>query len=482
MTRVHLRPSRARIAGAALTGAVLFGSVAMAPVSQAQSSKSKAAKADIVDTAVANGSFGTLAAALNAAGLVETLKGKGPFTVFAPTDDAFKKLPAGVVDTLLKPENKAALTSVLTYHVVAGKVSAKAVVKLKSANTVNGAALPIVVSGGKVKVAGANVIKTDVGASNGVIHVIDTVMLPPGFQVPAAPAPTTTAAPAAAGTIVDVAVANGSFKTLAAALTAAGLVDTLKGAGPFTVLAPTDAAFAKLPAGTVENLLKPENKAQLTSILTYHVVAGRVPASEVVKLTSAKTVNGADIKIAVVDGKVKINDTTTVVTTDVAASNGIIHVIDTVLLPPAAAAPAAAPVANSIFSVAERDGRFKTLVTAVKAAGLEGTLSGPGNFTVFAPIDSAFAVLPPNVVTDLLKPENKAQLTKILTAHVSGQRVLASQLSSLPGHRVPTLQGTQWGLRITTDGVFIGPAKVLITDIVTGNGVIHVIDTVLLPA
>ena len=133
--------------------------------------------------------------------------------------------------------------------------------------------------------------------------------------------------------IVDTAVANGSFKTLAAALTAAGLVDTLKGPGPFTVFAPTDAAFAKLPKGTVETLLKPENREKLRRVLTYHVVSGRVAAAEVTKMTSAKAVSGDAVTIAVRDGGVLINNAK-VVTADVMASNGIIHVIDTVILPP----------------------------------------------------------------------------------------------------------------------------------------------------
>ena len=132
--------------------------------------------------------------------------------------------------------------------------------------------------------------------------------------------------------IVDTAVGAGQFKTLAAALGAAGLVDTLKGTGPFTVVAPTDAAFAKLPAGTVEMLLKPENKAKLTAILTYHVVAGKVMAADVVKVTSAKTVQGGSVAVKVMGGKVTI-DAANVVTTDIAASNGVIHVIDTVLMP-----------------------------------------------------------------------------------------------------------------------------------------------------
>ena len=133
---------------------------------------------DIVDTAVAAGSFKTLAAALGAAGLVDTLKGQGPFTVFAPTDDAFAKLPEGTVDSLLKPENKEKLVSILTYHVVPGKVMSSEVVNLKSATTVNGKDLKISLENGKVKVDDAHVTKTDIETSNGVIHIIDSVVLP----------------------------------------------------------------------------------------------------------------------------------------------------------------------------------------------------------------------------------------------------------------------------------------------------------------
>jgi uncharacterized surface protein with fasciclin (FAS1) repeats len=141
-------------------------------------------------------------------------------------------------------------------------------------------------------------------------------------------------AQAAEKNIVETAVAAGSFTTLAKALQAAGLVDTLAGKGPFTVFAPTDEAFAKLPAGTIEELLKPENKAKLQAILTYHVVPGKVMASQVVGLKSAKTVNGQSVAIAVMDGGVMI-DNAHVVKTDIATSNGVIHVIDTVLLPAA---------------------------------------------------------------------------------------------------------------------------------------------------
>lgn len=270
---------------------------------------------DIVDTAVDAGSFKTLAAALGAADLVDALKGDGPFTVFAPTDEAFEKLPAGTVETLLKPENKQQLVDILTYHVVSGNVPAAKVVNLSGAKTLNGQQVDIKISNGQVRVDNANVVQTDINCSNGVIHVIDSVILPASDDIP------TTAANA------------GSFKTLIAAVKAAGLAEALSGEGPFTVFAPTDDAFAKLPAGTVESLLKPENKSKLASILKYHVVAGRVYSSDALQAGKAKTLQGDSISIALRDGTAKVNSAN-LVATDLDASNGVIHVIDSVILPP----------------------------------------------------------------------------------------------------------------------------------------------------
>lgn len=272
---------------------------------------------DIVDTAIADGRFTTLVAAVQAAGLVEALKGEGHLTVFAPTDDAFALLPEGTVETLLKPENLEQLKSILLYHVVSGKVMATDVVDLSSAHTMAGKDVAVKVEMGNVYINQSKVIITDIETSNGVFHVIDTVLLPPAGLVD----------------IVDTAVADGRFTTLAAALQAAGLVDTLKGEGPFTVFAPTDEAFAKLPAGTVETLLKTENLEQLKNSLLYHVVSGKVMASDVLMLNSADTALGQMISIKVVDGKVYLIDTIQVIITDVLASNGVIHVIDSVLLP-----------------------------------------------------------------------------------------------------------------------------------------------------
>lgn len=279
---------------------------------------------DIVDTAVADGRFTTLVAAVQAAELVDTLKGEGPFTVFAPTDDAFAALPEGTLDSLLLPENKQTLTDILLYHVVPGKVIAADVTAMTSATTVLGKDVAIKVDMGNVYINKAKVIITDIETTNGIIHVIDAVLLPP----------TDEAAVEEKNTIVDIAVADGRFTTLVAAVTAADLVETLSGEGPFTVFAPTDDAFAALPAGTLESLLLPENKQQLTDILLYHVVSGKVMAADVVTLTSAPTVLGKDVTITIKDGKVFLNDTVQVIITDIEASNGVIHVIDAVLLPP----------------------------------------------------------------------------------------------------------------------------------------------------
>ena len=166
---------KSRVAGIASAVAVAAAIAGMA----FGGTLAQAGKQDLVDTAVANGQFKTLAAALNAAGLVNTLKGPGPFTVFAPTDDAFAKLPPGTLDDLLRLENKGKLTAILTYHVVPGAVTSRQVTTLKEAKTVNGSMLQVSTRDGKVMINNADVVKPDIETSNGVIHVIDAVLLPP---------------------------------------------------------------------------------------------------------------------------------------------------------------------------------------------------------------------------------------------------------------------------------------------------------------
>jgi len=288
----------------------------------------------IVDIAVEDGRFTSLVAAIQAAGLAETLSGDGPFTVFAPTDEAFAALGDTVTD-LLKPENKEQLSDILLYHVLPGKVMATDVAGLngQSAETaLAGKSIDIKVDGDKVILNdNVNVIITDIEAANGVIHVIDAVLLPPSDEAMSEDAV------GEKTDIVDTAVADGRFTTLVAAVQAAELVDTLKSEGPFTVFAPTDDAFAALPAGALDSLLLPENKQQLTDILLYHVVAGKVMAADVVGLDgqSAETaLAGKSISIKINGDKVILNDSVNVIITDVETSNGVIHVIDAVLLPP----------------------------------------------------------------------------------------------------------------------------------------------------
>jgi len=261
----------------------------------------------IVETAVEAGSFTTLVTAVQEAGLVDVLSGPGPFTVFAPTDEAFAEIPAETLNALLQDKEK--LTSVLTYHVVAGNLLGAQVVRKNSIITLQGGAMSVDISDG-IKVDDANIIETDIRASNGRIHVIDKVLMPKN--------------------IVETAVGAGIFTTLVTAVQEAGLVDVLSGPGPFTVFAPTDSAFAKVPASVLNDLLA--DKEQLTQVLTYHVVPGKLMAEDVVAMDKIKTLQGNEITVNYDCSGVMV-DNALVVNTDIVASNGVIHVIDGVILP-----------------------------------------------------------------------------------------------------------------------------------------------------
>ncbi len=296
------------------SGPVPAGSSCSIAAATVSSPPAAAFAKDIVDTAVGAGQFDTLVAALKAANLVDALRGDGPFTVFAPTDDAFAKLPKGTLESLLKPENAGQLKAILLYHVVPGRYVARDVMRSSTAKTLNGQRLAFEVNAGSVKVDGAKVVAANIECANGVIHVIDTVVLPQ------------------TATIVEVAQKAGTFNTLIAAAKAAGLVETLGGKGPFTILAPTDAAFAKLPIGTVESLLKPENRDQLAAVLKYHVISGRISARDAVTANMAETLQGQQVIFDLRDGQLFV-DGVRIIATDIDASNGVVHVVDSVLLP-----------------------------------------------------------------------------------------------------------------------------------------------------
>jgi uncharacterized surface protein with fasciclin (FAS1) repeats len=299
MTRLSLA-----VCGLGLAGAISLGA------------RSNPAPGDLVDVAVNAGRFTVLAQALGAADLVGALQGPGPFTVFAPTDAAFAKLPPGTLDFLLQPQNKQALTDILLYHVVPGKFLAVDVLASKSLDTLNGQRLDISLSQGQPFVDQAQIWFTDIGATNGVIHVIDEVLLPSTLDV------------------LETAASAGTFQTLLAAVDAADLTAALGGPGPFTVLAPTDAAFAKLPPGLIAELLLPGNKGRLITILTYHVIPDRVFADEALAAGTVATLQGKSVSFTSNMNGAFVNGAK-LEAVDIDASNGVVHVIDTVLLPPA---------------------------------------------------------------------------------------------------------------------------------------------------
>lgn len=270
------------------------------------------------------------------------------------------------------------------------------------------------------------------------------------------------------GTVLETAVAAGQFGTLVKAVEAAGLDDALAGEGPFTVFAPTDAAFAMLPGDVLASLLEPANRAELQAILTYHVVPGALRAADVVAVTGLQTLQGQRLDVRVEEGEVSV-DGAVVVKTDIVCSNGVIHVIDAVVT----------PSTLDIVAAAQADGRFETLVAALQTAGLAEVLQGEGPFTVFAPTDQAFAQLPPGTVEGLLEPENRDQLVAILKYHVIPGRVYSDEAAKV--REASTLQGTAVPVEASGSRLKIGPATVKIADLDATNGVIHVIDRVLLP-
>jgi len=268
-------------------------------------------------------------------------------------------------------------------------------------------------------------------------------------------------------TVVDIIANSAVHNTLEGTLVVSGLIETLKGEGPFTVFAPTDAAFAALPEGTLESLLI--NIPDLANILTYHVVGAKAMSSDLSNGQKIITVQGKKVIVTINNEGVFINNAKVTVA-DLEADNGVVHVIDAVLIP--SALPAT--VVDIIVGSADHT----TLETAVVAAGLVETLQGDGPFTVFAPTDAAFAALPAGTVEALLA--DIPALTNILTYHVVGAKAMSTDLSN--GQKIVTVQGKEVTVTINDDGVFINNAKVTVADLEADNGVVHVIDAVLIPS
>ncbi|MBM1107911.1 fasciclin domain-containing protein [Aurantibacter crassamenti] len=464
---------------------------------------------NIVETAQDTEVLSSLVAALLKADenegtdLVGTLSSQGPFTVFAPTNEAFTNLLSSLdgydsLEDFDTVEKRELLTTILTYHVVSG-VSAKStdLSDGQIIGTVQGENLNIILDGGvyisDATDANAQVTSADIETSNGVVHVINKVLIPQAV-LDALEVETEL------DNIVEIAVATDDLSLLVGALQQAnaGLVDVLSGTGPFTVFAPTNAAFADLldSLGDEYNSLADfdteEEKALLVKILTYHVV-GNVAAfsTDLSAGQMIETVQGEEITINL-EGGVFIEDATdmkaAVITADVEAINGVVHVIDKVLLPQEVVDALKPNIVNLAQSVDDLSVLVEALIQA--DAGLVDVLSGTGPFTVFAPTNAAFAALLEtlgneyNSLADFDTEDEKALLAKILTYHVvSGAKVLASDLTD--GQAIETVQSEVITISIH-DGVFVGDATddnatVTTADVEASNGVVHVINKVLLP-
>jgi transforming growth factor-beta-induced protein len=428
--------------------------------------------ANIVETAIANGNFTTLVAALQATELDAVLADESAtFTVFAPTDEAFALIGEETINTLLN--NTDVLTNILLQHVVPEMaVDSVTAYSLNGAmiSTASKAKIPLIINSSTdmLTFGGANIIIKDIYTTNGIIHVIDAVIVG-DVEIPAP-----------AMSLVDVAVANGNFTTLVAALQATNLDTVLADLDTdYTVFAPSDAAFAKLPAGTLEGL----TTAQLTDILLYHVLPGKVLADGAITLAQsssnmADAANGDKIALSFSNSSLFVNGAK-VTTADVMADNGIIHVINNVIMPPTAPGTPT----NSIVDVAlAAPATFSTLVTALTAANLVDTLADETKtFTVFAPTNAAFDKIDSSVLNALLA--DTTALTNVLLTHVVGEAAISSlDAFAANGRTLATLSETNVVVSIDEESgmLMIGGATVVISDIYTTNGVIHVIDTVIL--
>lgn len=390
----------------------------------------------IVEIAVNTPELSTLVGALQAAELVEALSGDGPFTVFAPTNDAFATL-----ETIPSGD---ALKEVLLYHVTAGKFTAEDLLQKQTVTTLQGDEVSIEIdeSGNVLLNGNIKVAISDIEASNGIIHVIEGVLLPTEDLQ----------------SIVEIAINTPELSTLVTALQAAELVDALSGDGPFTVFAPTNDAFAAL-----ETI--PDGDA-LKEVLLYHVAAGKFTAEDLLQKQTVTTLQGDEVSVEMnEEGDVLLNGNITVALADVEASNGIVHVIEGILLP--------APELSSIVEIAVNTPELSTLVGALQAAELVETLNGDGPFTVFAPTNNAFLALDAIPNGDALK--------EVLLYHVVSGRFTAEEL--VAGQTVTTVQGEEVTIEMTSRGNVLlnHEIKVAIADIEASNGIIHVIKGVLLP-
>lgn len=397
-----------------------------------------------------DGRFNTLLTALEVAGLKGVVATGGTFTVFAPTDDAFAALPAGTVESLVT--NVPVLTDILLYHVVGGRQSSIKLLQASTAVTLEGSPVLVTREKNKVVVNQQRVLQADRWAANGTIHVIDGVLLPPAETI-------------SVSSLVDVLRLDGRFNTLLAAVGAAELASVLSTGGPFTLFAPTDEAFAALPAGTVESLIT--NKTALTEILLYHVISGKQSALQLIGARTPETLQGSTVKMGFKGAYFLVNGSR-ILNPNIQSPNAVIHVIDQVLLPP--------PPKPDLYDALAADGRFSTLIAALNAAGLADAVK-TGEITIFAPTDAAFDALPAGTVEALLADIDA--LKSVLLYHVvAGDRSIQSLLKE---RRVETLQGSDVSVKWYWKRAYVNKSVVLQQDVRAANGKYHVINRVFIP-
>lgn len=405
---------------------------------------------DIVDVVTASADHGILLAALAESGLIETLSDPGAFTLFAPTNEAFNNLPAGLLDDLLAdPDGE--LTTLLLGHVVDGIALSDDLEDEQKIETLSGDSITVSITGEGVFIDDAQVTIADIVTINGVVHVIDAVLgVEPGLP-----------------NIFDIVQESEIHNTLEAALMAAELDATLGGEGEFTLFAPTDEAFDALPENLVNALLT-DPDGVLSQVLLHHVVGSVAFSGDLSNDQMIETLAEQNITVTFEGDDVFINGAQ-VISANIEASNGVVHVIDAVLI----------PETTTIFDVVEGSENHNTLEAALIAAELDGTLSGPGAFTLFAPTDAAFDNLPEGFLDELLAEPDGA-LTDILLYHVVDGIALSGDLED--EQVITTLSGETVTVFIEGSTVFINEAEVTVADIPTINGVVHVIDAVLVPA
>ncbi|MCG7549550.1 fasciclin domain-containing protein [Pseudoalteromonas sp. Of7M-16] len=423
----------------------------------------------VYDAAKAAGSFNTLVAALDATGLNATLDDtNNKFTVFAPTDAAFELLGTQAINDLLADTDT--LSKILTYHVLNSEVNAETALTLagQTADTVNGAKIALSLSGESLLINTATVTQTDIQTDNGIIHVIDAVLMPPVESTPSQ-------------NIAEVATQAGNFTTLLKAVETAGLTSALTGSDPLTVFAPTDAAFAALGTSTINTLLA--NPDVLGDILKQHIVSGSVDAVTAMSLNgkNATTLLGNQKSVAIDPAADMLKFAGIKVTqTDVRASNGIIHVLDAVVV-----GDITVPESLGLIpEVASNAGSFNTLISLLSATGLDQTLSDPTvKFTVFAPTDDAFSALG-QATLDALGADTE-MLKDILLYHVvSGQSVMSDAAAAIASSQdnMVTMANTDMAALSTVDSkLFIDDAVIRTANVKADNGVIHVLDKVIMP-